>query len=32
MSKRWQGRVGEACVKSSLFNDCQARMGAQKDA
>lgn len=31
LSKRWQARVVEACVESSLLYDCQARMWYKKD-
>ena len=31
MSKKWQARVVEACVESSLLYDCQARMWYKKD-
>ena len=31
MSKRWQARVVEACVESSLLYDCQARVWYKKE-
>ena len=31
MSKRWQARVVEACVESSLLYDCQARVWYKRD-
>ena len=31
MSKKWQARVVEACVESSLLYDCSARMWYKKD-
>ena len=31
LSKRWQGRIVEACVESGLLYDCQARMWWKKD-
>lgn len=31
MSKRWQARVIEACVESSLLYDCQARVWYKRD-
>ena len=31
MSKRWQARVVEACVESSVLYDCQARVWYKRD-
>ena len=31
LSKKWQGRVIEACVESSLLYDCQARVWYKRD-
>jgi len=31
LTKRWQAKVVEACVESSLLYDCQARMWYKKD-
>ena len=31
LTKRWQGRVVEACVESSLLYDCQARVWYKRD-
>ena len=31
LSRRWQGRIVEACVESALLFDCQARMWWKKD-
>ena len=31
LSKRWQGKIVEACVESSLLYDCQARVWYKKD-
>ena len=31
LSKRWQARIVEACVESSLLYDCQARVWYKKD-
>ena len=31
LTKRWQGRVVEACVESSLLYDCQTRVWYKKD-
>ena len=31
LSKRWQGRVVEACVESSLLYDCQVRVWYKRD-
>ena len=31
LSKRWQGRVVEACVECSLLYDCQARVWYKRD-
>ena len=31
MSKRWQARIVEACVESSLLYDCQARVWYKRD-
>ena len=31
LSKRWQGRIVQACVESSLLYDCQARVWYKKD-
>merc|ERR1711989_49033 len=31
LSKKWQGRVVEACVESSLLYDCHARVWYKRD-
>ena len=31
LSKRWQGRIVQACVESSLLYDCQARVWYKRD-
>ena len=31
LSKRWQGRIVQACVESSLLFDCQARVWYKRD-
>ena len=31
LTKRWQGRIVQACVESSLLYDCQARVWYKKD-
>ena len=31
LSKRWQGRIVQACVENSLFYDCQARVWYKRD-
>ena len=31
LSKRWQGRILQACVESSVLSDCQARVWYKRD-
>ena len=31
LSKRWQGRIVQACEESSLLYDCQARVWYKRD-